>query len=220
MKRNPTSVKQKGQLLFLLKHMEFANQHQQEKTNLNLNLNLNVPSLLEAPSQPSPRLPSSLPSSAPRDSIFKPPTQLPISTPRRRLRDALKMEKQICEQLMATGWVLVVRAGKKIDGRYALVSAYTKFPDVRVTVYQTMTSQLQELFFTHEEDLSQMDARKRKAVVFEFINGLVYNLSGMLVPNPIDDEERKVTAQTTGKKMEQNKIEEDFARLNFLNNRN
>ena len=66
-----------------------------------------------------------------------PKTDLPISTPRRRLRDALSMEKQICEQLLQTGWTLVVRAGKKIDGRYGLVSAYAKYPDVRVTIYQT-----------------------------------------------------------------------------------
>ena len=107
-----------------------------------------------------------------------------ISTPRRRLRDALNMEKQICEQLLSTGWVLAVRAGKKIDGKYGLVSAYTKFPDVRVTVYQTQTSQLQELFFQHPTNLADMDARSRKRVVFKFIDTLVFNAVGNLVPRP------------------------------------
>ena len=97
---------------------------------------------------------------------------------------------------MATGWSLVVRAGKKIDGRYALVSAYTKFPDVRVTVYQTQTSQLQELFFTHALDLAKTGAKKRKAIVFEFINGLVFNAVGMLVPNPVqENKEEKMEQQ-------------------------
>ena len=107
-----------------------------------------------------------------------------LSTPRRRLRDALNMEKQICEQLLSTGWVLAVRAGKKIDGRYGLVSAYSKFPDIRVTVYQTQTSQLQELFFQHPTNLADMDSRSRKQVVFKFIDTLVFNGVGMLVPRP------------------------------------
>lgn len=107
-----------------------------------------------------------------------------ISTPRRRLRDALNMEKQICEQLLSTGWVLAVRAGKKIDGRYGLVSAYSKFPDVRVTVYQTQTSQLQELFFQHPTNLADMDSRSRKQAVFKFIDTLVFNAVGNLVPRP------------------------------------
>ena len=92
----------------------------------------------------------------------------------------------------------MVRAGKKIDGRYGLVSAYAKFPDIRVTVYQTQTSQLQELYFTHGSDLSQMEARLRKAVVFQYINSLVFNGVGMLVPNPEEEEEIAVVLQLTG----------------------
>ena len=113
-----------------------------------------------------------------------PLNHLPVSTPRRRLRDALKMEKVICQQLLQTGWSLVVRAGKKIDGKYGLVSAYAKFPDIRVTIYQTQSSQLQELYFKHEKDLPQCSAKERKAIVFAFINTLVFNGVNMLVPNP------------------------------------
>jgi hypothetical protein len=137
---------------------------------------------------------------------------LPISTPRRRLRDALKMEKVICEQLLQTGWLLVVRAGKKIDGRYGLVSAYAKFPDVRVTVYQTQTSQLQELYFKHGKDLSQMSTKERKKVVFEFINTLVFNGVNMLIPNPELDE--------THCKEEEEKVETQFQKLSIEGNNN
>ena len=85
------------------------------------------------------------------------PNPKPISTPRRRLRDALRLEKDICLRLANSGWKLAYRGGKKVDGRYGLVSAYSKCPDVRVTLYQTQTSEVQELFFQYPADLMSHD---------------------------------------------------------------
>jgi hypothetical protein len=138
-----------------------------------------------------------------------PSNHLPISTPRRRLRDALKMEKVICQQLLQTGWSLVVRAGKKIDGKYGLVSAYAKFPDIRVTIYQTQSSQLQELYFKHEKDLPQCSAKERKAIVFAFINTLVFNGVNMLVPNP----ELEETQHSKQEDEEKRDVCEDFQHM-------
>lgn len=103
----------------------------------------------------------------------------------------------------------MVRAGKKIDGRYGLVSAYAKYPDVRVTIYQTQTSQLQELFFQHgSEDLSQLAPKLRKSIVFAFIGTLVFNGVGMLIPDPeLEDQEEDPT------KEEEEKIEGQFSSM-------
>ena len=124
---------------------------------------------------------------------------------------------KICEQLLQTGWTLVVRAGKKIDGRYGLVSAYAKYPDVRVSIYQTQTSQLQELFFQHgSEDLSQMAPKERKRIVFAFIGTLVFNGVGMLVPNPELDEDQQEGEDPT-KESEEEKFEGQQYSNNFSN---
>ena len=156
---------------------------------------------------------SSSSSTSSTNTTAMPPTvplnHLPVSTPRRRLRDALKMEKVICQQLLQTGWSLVVRAGKKIDGKYGLVSAYAKFPDIRVTIYQTQSSQLQELYFKHEKDLPQCSAKERKAIVFAFINTLVFNGVNMLVPNP-ELEDSQHSKQEEEEKMD---VCEDFQHM-------
>ena len=57
-----------------------------------------------------------------------------VSTPRRRLRAALQLEKEISEQLESEGWTTIKRAGKKIGDIYTLVSVCYKAPDVRFTV--------------------------------------------------------------------------------------
>ena len=73
------------------------------------------------------------------------PQKAPLSTPRRRLRQALDLEKAICQKLEQQGWTMIIRAGKKIGSIYALVTGYTKFPDVRLAVYQTNNSRIQEI---------------------------------------------------------------------------
>ena len=75
------------------------------------------------------------------------PQKAPLSTPRRRLRQALDLEKAICQKLEQQGWTMIIRAGKKIGSIYALVTGYTKFPDVRLAVYQTNNSRIQEIIF-------------------------------------------------------------------------
>eukprot|EP00949_MAST-11_sp_MAST-11-sp1_P002922 g2922.t1 len=105
----------------------------------------------------------------------------PLSTPRRRLRDALQMEKIYTQKLEAQGWKLVVRAGKKIEDKYTLVTGWGKFPDVRVTVYQTQSCRLQEFNFQHEEDLNDLEPGARKKIVYKFLDDFGFDKHGDLV---------------------------------------
>jgi hypothetical protein len=57
-----------------------------------------------------------------------------VSTPRRRLREALKLEEQVAEQLASEGWNTVKRGGMKIGSIYTLVSVCFRAPDVRISV--------------------------------------------------------------------------------------
>ena len=109
------------------------------------------------------------------------PTPVPMSTPRRRLRAALDMEKAICAKLEQQGWNMILRAGKKIGNIYALVTGYTKFPDVRLAVYQTNNCQIQELLFKSETDLAMLTPSNVKKIINDYLAKFTFNDAGRLV---------------------------------------
>ena len=106
---------------------------------------------------------------------------VPMSTPRRRLRAALDMEKAICAKLEQQGWNMIIRAGKKIGKIYALVTGYTKFPDVRLAVYQTNNCQIQELIFRSETDLAMTTPSNVKKIINDYLAQYTFNYAGCLV---------------------------------------
>lgn len=109
------------------------------------------------------------------------PQKAPLSTPRRRLRQALDLEKAICQKLEQQGWTMIIRAGKKIGSIYALVTGYTKFPDVRLAVYQTNNSRIQEIIFKSEIDLSLANTSARKLYINNYLKQYTFNEQGDLV---------------------------------------
>lgn len=109
------------------------------------------------------------------------PQKAPLSTPRRRLRQALDLEKAICQKLEQQGWTMIIRAGKKIGSIYALVTGYTKFPDVRLAVYQTNNSRIQEIKFKSEIDLTLANSSTRKSYINNYLKQYTFNDQGDLV---------------------------------------
>eukprot|EP00505_MAST-04D_sp_SCG-Rhode-Island_P004299 Stramenopile-MAST_4_protein_4299 len=111
---------------------------------------------------------------------------VPLSTPRRRLAAALDMEKKICAKLEQQGWHLVLRQGKKIGAVYALVTAYAKFPDVRLAIYQTNNCQIQEVLFCSETDLSLVNQQVAKKRINAELAKYTFDEIGRLIKKPVD----------------------------------
>jgi len=108
-------------------------------------------------------------------------SNVPLSTPRRRLRQALDLEKAICQKLEQQGWNMVIRAGKKIGSIYALVTGYAKFPDVRLAVYQTNNSRIQEILFKSDIDLNLCTTSVRKSYINNYLKQYTFNEQGDLI---------------------------------------
>ena len=111
---------------------------------------------------------------------------VPLSTPRRRLAAALDMEKKICAKLEQQGWHLVLRQGKKIGAVYALVTAYAKFPDVRLAIYQTNNCQIQEVLFCSEVDLALVKQPVAKKRINAELAKYTFDDIGNLIKKPVD----------------------------------
>ena len=133
--------------------------------------------------------------------------KVPLSTPRRRLRQALDLEKAICQKLEQQGWTMIIRAGKKIGSVYALVTGYTKFPDVRLAVYQTNNSRIQEIVFKSEMDLTLANTLceiKYKIQTYNldnlFYKQYTFNEQGDLV-RIVDDQQTKISNNNQNNKM-------------------
>ena len=126
--------------------------------------------------------------------------KVPLSTPRRRLRQALDLEKAICQKLEQQGWTMIIRAGKKIGSVYALVTGYTKFPDVRLAVYQTNNSRIQEIIFKSEMDLTLANTSTRKAYINNYLKQYTFNEQGDLV-RVVDDQQTKISNNNQNNKM-------------------
>ena len=111
---------------------------------------------------------------------------VPMSTPRRRLAAALDMEKKICAKLEQQGWTLVIRQGKKIGNEYALVTTYSKFPDVRLAVYQTNNCRIQEVLYCSEVDLALVDQQTAKKHISAELSKYMFDDVGNLIKKPVD----------------------------------
>merc|ERR1711908_176555 len=129
------------------------------------------------------------------------PANVNASTPRRRLASAVSAAKSLQIEKMSevvrldsarvTGRidaaeVVIARFGKKISGRYALVTAYYKKPTLRFVVYLSETCHKYELTCVHKAmedscDETKLDSRENAALVRMVANGLEIDKSGKLV---------------------------------------
>ena len=105
---------------------------------------------------------------------------LPVSTPRRRLHEALQMEAAITKELESQGWVPVVKAGRKLDGVLVLVTAHCSGMELRVSVYDSQTCQLQEIRRTCDMDLTRLGKGPARAFVFTVLDEYGFGPDGKL----------------------------------------
>lgn len=73
------------------------------------------------------------------------PLSTPLSTPRRRLRDAISLEESISQKLQGDGWQRLLRVGKKIGAVYSLICVFRLGASLRISSYDAACSSLQSV---------------------------------------------------------------------------
>ena len=94
---------------------------------------------------------------------------LPLSTPRRRLHEALRMEALVTAEMEKDGWALVVKAGRKLGGRLVLITAHYTRAQLRVSVYEAASCRLQEIRRACDVDLVALGGAAAK----RYVNGVL-----------------------------------------------
>eukprot|EP00750_Incisomonas_marina_P030143 INCI7306.1.p2 GENE.INCI7306.1~~INCI7306.1.p2 ORF type:complete len:150 (-),score=29.23 INCI7306.1:263-712(-) len=121
------------------------------------------------------------------------------STPRRRLANALEAARELqiesiqnvkeMEDGLQTGRVdreekVVSRFGKKLSGKYVLVTAYYKKPNLRFVVYVSESSSKYELTCVHK-DISDKETHDLDPDLIKMVaHGLGFDATGRLMFGP------------------------------------
>mmetsp|Transcript_116681 Transcript_116681/g.283040 ORF Transcript_116681/g.283040 Transcript_116681/m.283040 type:complete len:155 (+) Transcript_116681:91-555(+) len=114
---------------------------------------------------------------------------LPQTTPRRRLADALAMDAAIGDSDVGASTTetvaedtaeMIHRLGKKVDGKYALVTGFLRAEKCRLDVYFQESSMKASLLVTYPSSLSSHTDADKRAAIKELVDHLAIDASGKI----------------------------------------